>query len=452
MKYPVSDYIFDTERLIFYRPSLDEDTLSAIESAIPVNGRYEVLSAYISGFNPDEMSTKRIFPYEGGICLTYKCQLRCNYCSFRSQEENQLTLTEADIRAYAAYLMKNIALRKLVNGQPKKLHLYFSGGGEPTYHKELFKTAVLALEDECSKNDVELALDLTTNGMISTSMIDFIADHFNSVMVSFDGMPYTQNKNRKAGNGADTAERVVKTIKEFGERSDRIITTVRTTLWHPDIPLLNEIAIFIYETFPKLKGWSVLPIIATGRAADCADSSIFNTEEYDFVTPYFEVKQMVREKYGKDNISSPMFLNDCSNIFCGQLQPSAGWLMPGGNVITCLESKEHSSVIANVRDGVVRVPQTYKSSLVKTYKEKFTQCRNCLAYRFCKGGCPLKFMYDGEASGDAIAWECESKRNYWKYIFRKILAGETFMGWSVQQNPDFTDVEVLHLVKGGKMK
>ena len=61
MKYPVSDYIFDTERLIFYRPFLDEDIVSEIESAIPVNGRYEELFSYISGFNSDEMSTKRIF-------------------------------------------------------------------------------------------------------------------------------------------------------------------------------------------------------------------------------------------------------------------------------------------------------------------------------------------------------------------------------------------------------
>ena len=126
--------------------------------------------------------------------------------------------------------------------------------------------------------------------------------------------------------------------------------------------------------------------------------------------------------------------------------------MPGGNVITCLESKEHSSIIANIRNGIVSVPNTYKSSLVKTYKEKFEQCRNCLAYRFCKGGCPLKFMYEGEASSDAIAWECESKQNYWRYIFNKILSGETFMGWHVEKNMELTDIEVLHLVKGGKKK
>ncbi len=452
MKYPVNDYIFDTERLIFYRSSLDEDTVSVIESEIPENGHYKGLASFVSGFNPDEMSTKQIFPYEGGICLTYKCQLRCNYCSFRSQEENQLTLTEADIRAYAAYLMKNIALRKLVNGTPKKLHLYFSGGGEPTYNKELFKTAVTALEEECSKNDVKLSLDLTTNGMISTPMIDFISDHFESVMVSYDGMPYTQNKNRKAGSGVDTSERVVKTIKEFCKRKDKIITTVRTTLWHPDIPLLKDMASFIYETFPELENWSVLPIVATGRAADSADSSIFNTEEYDFVTPYFEVKRMVKEKYGKDNISSPMFLNDCAGIYCGQLQPSAGWLMPGGNVITCLESKEHSSVIANVRGGIVEVPQTYKSELAKTYKKMFEQCRDCFAYRFCKGGCPLKSMYEGESSGAAAEWECESKRNYWKYIFNKILSGDVFMGWTVEADSKFHDFDVFHLVKEGKLK
>lgn len=447
MKYPIGNYLFDTERLIFYRSSLGETIVSEIECAIPPNDGYDILFSYISGFDPDHMKTRHIFPCSGGICLTYNCQLRCNYCSFRSAEENQLTLTEADIRAYAAYLIKNIAIRKLVNGSPKKLHLYFSGGGEPTYHKELFKTAVLTLEEECAKNDVELSLDLTTNGMISTPMIDFITEHFNSVMVSYDGMPYTQNKNRKAGSGVDTSDHVVQTIKEFGDRSERIITTVRTTLWHPDIPLLNEIATYIYEMFPALNGWSVLPIIATGRAVEQADSSIFDTNEYDFVTQYFETKQMVKERYGKDNISSPMFLNDCSNIFCGQLEPSAGWLMPGGKVITCLESKEHSSVIANMRNGTVEIPDTYRSSLVRTYKEKFSQCRDCFAYRFCKGGCPLKFLYEGRTSRDAVRWECEMKVNYWKYIFSKLLAGEPFMGWHTEQDLRFPETEVLHLKK-----
>ena len=199
MKYSIGTHTFDSERLIFYPSSYDEYTVSIIESAIPSNDRQKELSSYVSEFDPNNMQTKSIFIYHGGICLTYNCQLRCNYCSFRSQEENKLLLTEEDIRVYARYLMKNIAIRKLVSGSSKKLHLFFSGGGEPTYYPNFFRTAVLALEDECMLNGVELTLDLTTNGIISESMVDFVADHFRSVMISYDGTPALQNQNRRTG-------------------------------------------------------------------------------------------------------------------------------------------------------------------------------------------------------------------------------------------------------------
>ena len=278
MKYSIGTYTFDSERLIFYPSSYDEYIVSKIESVVQANDRQKELSSYVSDFDSEHMQTKNIFLYHGGICLTYNCQLRCNYCSFRSQEENKLLLTEEDIRVYARYLMKNIAIRKLVSGSPKKLHLYFSGGGEPTYYPDFFRTAVLALEDECTLNGMELTLDLTTNGVISESMVNFIADHFRSVMISYDGMPVLQNKNRRTGTDKDTSPIVERTIRLFCERRDKISTTVRTTLWHPDIDKMNQIATYIYENFPELEGWSALPILATGRAGDTASHDIFDSE------------------------------------------------------------------------------------------------------------------------------------------------------------------------------
>lgn len=81
--------------------------------------------------------------------------------------------------------------------------------------------------------------------------------------------------------------------------------------------------------------------------------------------------------------------------------------MPGGNIISCLESKEFSSIIGNIHNGIVDISKTYKSLLVEKYKEKFEECRNCMAYRFCKGGCPLKFLYNDKASEEAAIWECK---------------------------------------------
>lgn len=445
MKYSIGTHTFDSERLIFYPSSYDEYTVSIIESAIPSNDRQKELSSYVSEFDPNNMQTKSIFIYHGGICLTYNCQLRCNYCIFRSQEENKLLLTEEDIRAYARYLMKNIAIRKLVSGSSKKLHLFFSGGGEPTYYPNFFRTAVLALEDECMLNGVELTLDLTTNGIISESMVDFVADHFRSVMISYDGTPALQNQNRRTGTDKDTSQIVERRIRLFCEKRDKISTTVRTTLWHPDIHKMNEIATYIYENFPELESWSALPILATGRAGDIANYDIFDADQYDFAKQFMETQEMIKQKYGKTNFSSPMFFNKCSGIYCGQLEPSAGWLMPGGNIISCLESKEFSSIIGNIHNGIVDISKTYKSLLVEKYKEKFEECRNCMAYRFCKGGCPLKFLYNDKASEEAAIWECKNKCNYWKYIFTKILSGEPYMGWNVNKDESIENITLYRL-------
>ena len=443
----IKNYIFDPNRLIFYKNGIDSNLKSKINILIEDNSRFELLQQNLRDYNPSAVKSKGLLPSSGGICLTYNCQLRCNYCSFSSEEDSTLVLDEKDIELYTDYLIKNIYIKKLTTGKKSKLHVYFSGGGEPTYNWSLFTRAVNIIREKCNRNNVEYELELTTNGMLNDMQTGFIIDNFTGVMVSFDGIPIIQNANRKTNKDKNTGKIVTQTINAF-DKAD-ISLSIRTTLWQYDFKYMNDMASYIYDNYKNFSQWSLMPILATGRATDNLKDDYLSNIEYNFARYYFNIIAMVEKNYGKNNITSPLFSNQFSEIFCGQMNVESLWLMPGAKMITCLESKEYSSVFAEIVDGKLKLNEEFKSPILKKYIEKFSECKDCIAYRFCRGGCPLKFLRDENTSIKSADWECKMIKNYWKHIFENILDGKSYLGWSLKKISieELPNSEIYSLIK-----
>ena len=422
----IDNFIFDPCRLILFSKDIDK---SVIETYIPNDDDF-----FDSKWRLDKLplssniNQKLRLPTEGGICLTYKCQLHCNYCSFKSTEHSVFQIQQKDINGFINYLIKNIVISNFYSDEKKKLEISFSGGGEPTFDWTIFKQTVEYIKAKCNEHNIEYELNMTTNGVMSSEQAEYITNNFHGVMVSFDGLPSLQNQNRNNKNFL-SADTVIKTIHIF-DKSD-LVYTIRSSVWQKDFHLLKDIAKFLYEEFNRFDGWSIMPVIPVGRALEEHRVKNMFTYKENFIEYYFQVYEYIKNEFKKENIRTPLIMNDLVGIFCGAVYGEALWLFPDNRIIECLDAIDVSPVLGKIENGIIQLKDIYYDNLFDKYREKFYECSECLAYRFCKGGCPIKFLRNGTSSH--AAWECSMTVEYWKTLFKKIWDGESCFGWRLER-------------------
>lgn len=431
MEYALEEYIYDSERMILYRNSLEQEKIDLLRELYKTNIYYdEIYDRWLSSL--DSLSYKNHLNTQFGICLTYNCQLRCTYCGYSSQENNTTSLTLTDIEAFTIHIIKNIKIKKMLYNIQDKLKVFFTGGGEPTYDWLVFKSVIEMIEHKCIENNIEYSFDLTTNGLLSNDKIKYIAGHFDSVMVSFDGTPNVHDNNRINTRNSNGHKIVVNTISKLTQCTKKPYVTVRTTIWQYDFNKMTEMADYIHSFFRNVDEWSLLPIIPVGRAEARIKTSADKLETYDYFKSYMALKNYISENKLDIQLSTPMFPLHLCEIFCGSLFVKCPWLMPDGSIVTCIESKNMKTIVGNISDAVVNIKNSYSDKIMQKYREKYIGCKNCFAFRLCKGGCPLKEINSNSPSSKINEWECSMIKEYWEYILNNIVRSNECLGWKAK--------------------
>ena len=57
------------------------------------------------------------------------------------------------------------------------------------------------------------------------------------------------------------------------------------------------------------------------------------------------------------------------------------------------------------------------------------ECKDCLAFRFCRGGCPIRAL----SNKGSNEWECTEIIKYMKYIFYELLKNGKIEGWILSE-------------------
>ena len=447
--YTIGKYTYDPNRFIFYKNGYDSQTIEKICTHIEPNDNYESLQEKLNAYDADEIQFKPGALNRAGICLTDNCNFRCTYCSASSIEGHKELLTVEDIMTFVVDVMKRWTINKLLGKADEPLSLYFTGGGEPTYNWDTFTNSVVQIRQKCIDNNTPLILGITTNGLLDNSQRTFISEKFDSIMVSYDGTPEIQKRNRRSILSSLTSETVEETIRFFSKMQTRL--TVRTTIWQSDFCHLKEMADYIFENFGTSVEWSILPVIPTGRAMNRVRKEHEQLSEFDFLSPYLDTVEYAKNRYGSVNINTPIFQDIVNAFYCGAIPIfcSCLWLLPDKTIITCIESCDVKTIIGKIEEKEVVYFEKFSDPLFKVYQQKFDECRTCIAYRFCKGGCPVRHLMNGNARTAMDDWECNMIQKYWTYIFENVLSGKECLGWCVSpiEQDGLKDVEVLKLTK-----
>lgn len=448
----IGDYTFDSDKLIVYKSDVDAEKIKEINMSLTNSSPYESTLLYLKSLNSDEMRMDKIAVNNIGICFTYNCNLRCNYCGYSSTDNDRNKLELSDVEMFVKDIIKKRAIKKLLTKKNEALNVYFTGGGEPTYDWDLLKDTVLFIHSQCSDNKIPLNLRMTTNGVLSSEKIEFISKNFNDLMISYDGLPEIQNLNRRSPSIGDTALAVEHSIREFANRG--VPLTIRTTIWQDDFLKINEMYHHIFSLVPENSNviWSIYPTLLEGRA-------IKRIREQDditykkFLLCYIGLIEHIISEKGEERIKAidvPLFTNNTCEIFCGAYKLNFPWLLPDKSIVTCMESNENKVCIGKIDRGELKYFNKYCDSSLKIMQEKFTLCRTCIAYHFCRGGCPVWHLRRDTEKDESP--ECSAQKEYWKYVIEAVLSGKYSFGWHLEKVdlPNISQQEIFKLVKNQK--
>lgn len=446
MIYTILDYRFDSERFIIYKSNIDRNI---IEKTFPNDNKDDTVLQELMKQNPDEMCMDKIAINNAGICLTYNCNLRCKYCGYSSTNDDKNKLDLNDVEIFLADIIKKRTIKKLITKKNEPLILYFTGGGEPTYEWNLLKNVVTFIKQQCKDKKIPLTLGMTTNGMLSNDQIKFISENFDHVMISYDGLPEIQNLNRTSPNLKATSSIVENSISEMAKY--HVAVNIRTTIWQSDYSKLKEMYHHVFSLVPpdsKIT-WSIYPALFEGRAVE----HIVKQEDMtykNFLTYYIELVEHILSEEDAEKIKQidvPLFNNNICELFCGAHRKNHPWLLPDKSIVTCIESKEDKVVIGKIKNGKVEYFQKYTDNLLRITQERFSKCKNCIAYRICKGGCPIWHLRINENMSEPL--ECHLQKEYMIYVLNAVLLKKYSFGWRLEKIclPDIKDHEIFKLVK-----
>jgi uncharacterized protein len=122
----------------------------------------------------------------------------------------------------------------------------FMGGGEPTQNWDVLQHAVEYARSEAERLLIPASVNLTTNAAVTENQAHSIAENFDFVKVSFDGVRQVQDRQRplKGGSSYDLARRTLGILSR-----ENVDFLVRLTVTNDSRPYLRESIQHVLEDF-----------------------------------------------------------------------------------------------------------------------------------------------------------------------------------------------------------
>jgi pyruvate-formate lyase-activating enzyme len=135
--------------------------------------------------------------------MTNECQLRCRYCYAAAGERAPERLSLAQARAAIDYVRRSAEERGATF-----FEVAFHGGGEPTLNWSVLQESVAYAR----RQPLPARINLTSNGIWSARQRRWILDNLDSVNLSVDGGPATQDRERPFPSGEGSSPAVMRTL------------------------------------------------------------------------------------------------------------------------------------------------------------------------------------------------------------------------------------------------
>ncbi len=315
------------------------------------------------------------------LLMTNQCQLRCTYCYAAAGDSPRQHLSLET--GYAAIDYTYESLKRLNH---LKFHISLHGGGEPTFPWIRMKALVAYAKEK----PIPTEFSLTSNGVWSRQQRQWIMAHIDSVGISMDGSPQTQDSQRPMASGKASSHWVMQTLREL-EANHRPYG-LRLTALPPFDRLVDDIR-FLCET-TRCQRMQVELALNTRRGGDYQ----YELEAgLQFLQAFFAAQRLA-EEYGRQLHCVGSEVGKITTVPCGS--PFNTLIVtPQNNLVACFEVVNDShplaelATIGRITPQGVEIDEGARLRLWQRIAERRTSCRDCFCYWSCAGGLPAPSFF-----------------------------------------------------------
>jgi len=314
-----------------------------------------------------------------GLIPTRNCNLGCRYCDFAAPKSASsvmpLNLAAEAIEAYFALLVE-------LGETNAAVHFF---GGEPFYSDSVVHFAVGYAAHRAQVLGLPVRFEVTTNGVYSPARCEWIANNFDTVVLSLDGPQDVQDHHRPALNGSSTFALIAHNAQILSNGSAELI--LRACVTRDTVNRLPEIAGWIGREFRPaavcFESLTVSPLSQTARLAP--------PDPWTFARN-FETASNILAEYGIEAVLSTANLNDNRATFC-PVGRDALIVTPEGEINACyLLEEDWQRAGLDMHLGALSHGQfNIESRALEATRERNVYarplCAACLCRFHCAGGC-----------------------------------------------------------------
>jgi uncharacterized protein len=227
---------------------------------------------------------------------------------------------------------------------------------------------------------------MTTNGYYGETKREFIAKHFDSILLSLDGPPYIQNFQRPTRLQGRSYDLIKETVKYFVDNVKSF--AIRSTISNKSVNRMTEIVDFFCSEFGNKYHLVFEPLISIGRAS-YKKEVLDEPSKYKFAINYIKAKIKAKE-LGIELRNSSSNHKRLVNSFCGSMSIPGFIVTTKGVVTTCDRDSEGESYGYGRFDNQLKefVFSESRKEQNKKLLELPSKCLNCFCKWHCAGDCP----------------------------------------------------------------
>ena len=319
------------------------------------------------------------------IVTTRGCNINCVYCDFGGPTSPKVFMDPA----IAVTAIDWMADRLVENGRDLFfLHLF---GGEPLIAGDLVDIVVHRVRHVCARRGLKPFIDASTNGVMSLERARWVADFLDSVVLSMDGPPEFQNRNRPGNNGRDTFEAVDRTARYLA--STRIEVCLRACVTGESVLRMPEITRWMIDSY----GPAIINFEPLTENDLTSRTGLSAADPYDYARAWMASRRIARQ-FGVRLVYSATEA-DAPRLTSCPVGTDAVVVTPDGSVNGCYLQPE--DWLRRGMDMTLGRFSTQRELQIDAGKAEALRhlildkprCANCLCQWSCAGGCHVSNTY-----------------------------------------------------------
>lgn len=341
------------------------------------------------------------------LITTDACNLRCKYCY------------EAIGKTTPKNMSSDMAIKIIkdsISPNIKELKIIFFGG-EPTLNFELIKKCV----DYTKKLKIISSFQISTNGVVSTEILDYLIKNDFTIQISTDGIPKIQNLQRPRQGGLNSSDQVKKTILYLVKNNANF--KIRMTITPYGLKYLVKSVLYFVKLGVK---YVHIESVSSSGEFNKNEFTVLNYQRYS--EEFIKVLKIAQKKGIKIINSTYMNIIEPSTKFCNGLCGSQIVVNPEGNISVCYEVQNYCHPDAkklmvgkfNLNTQKIDIEKDKLKKTTEISVNTFDKCENCFAKFICSGGCPIRNRNLFTGMNNSKNDPCNSTKNILYFLIKEI--------------------------------